>query len=174
MNVLVAYLSQTGNTKKVAEAIYSVIPTPKEMTRIEDITSLESYDLSFLGFPIQGWGGPDEPVTHFLTTHVKDRTIALFITHAAPEDAPPLQGWIQKFKDAAVGANIVGVFDCQGELAQQIKDAMLKHPNPENRAWAEADTSQGQPDATRLTRAKEFAREIMNTVTQEISIEKRD
>ena len=35
MKVLVAYMSQTGNTKKVAEAIYSVIPQPKEIKRVE-------------------------------------------------------------------------------------------------------------------------------------------
>lgn len=115
MKVLVAYMSQTGNTKKVAEAIYDTIPQPKEIKHVEDVTSLEGYDLSFLGFPMHGYG-PDKKVKNFLETHVKDRPIALFITHMAPESAPPLKGWIQKFSDAAVGANIVGVFDCQGQL----------------------------------------------------------
>lgn len=110
MKVLVAYMSRTGNTKKVAEAIYGTIPEPKEIRRVEDVTSLEGYDLSFLGFPIRAHG-PDEQAKTFLETHVKDRSIALFITHMAPEDFPPLQGWIQKFRDAAVGANIIGVFD---------------------------------------------------------------
>jgi menaquinone-dependent protoporphyrinogen IX oxidase len=109
MKVLVAYMSRTGNTKKVAEAIYGAIPQPKEMKRAEDVTSLEGYDLSFLGFPMHSFG-PDKPVKTFLETYVKDRAIALFITHMAPEDAPPLQGWIQKFSDAAVGANIIGIF----------------------------------------------------------------
>ena len=45
MKVLVAYMSQTGNTKKVAEAIYGAIPQPKEIKRVEDVTSLEGYDL---------------------------------------------------------------------------------------------------------------------------------
>ncbi len=160
MKVLIAYMSQTGNTKKVAEAIYGEIPAPKEIKRVEEVTSLEGYDLAFLGFPMHIFG-PDEQVVNFLKSHVKDRTIALFITHASPEDAPPLQGWIQKFKDAAVGANICGVFDCQGELSQQVKTAMLSHPDPQVRAWAQADESQGQPDATRLERARVFARETM-------------
>jgi len=49
VKVLVAYMSRTGNTKKVAEAIHGAIPQPKEIRRVEDVTSLEGYDLSFLG-----------------------------------------------------------------------------------------------------------------------------
>jgi flavodoxin len=150
-------MSQTGNTKKVAEAIYDVIPQPKEIKRIEDVTSLEGYDLSFLGFPMHNFG-PDKQVKTFLKTHVKCRTIALYITHMSPEDAPPLQGWIQKFRDASVGANIVGVFDCQGQASPLIK-TIMRIPFFFMR---QADTSQGQPDVARLERARTFANEIMN------------
>jgi len=161
MKVLVAYMSRTGNTKKVAEAIYGAIPQPKEIRRVEDVTSLEGYDLSFLGFPIHPQG-PDKQAKTFLETHVKDRSIALFITHAAPEDYSPLQEWIQKFRDAAEGANIIGVFDCQGQLSRLVKAIMWISPNPQLREWARADNSQGQPDTARLERAKAFANEIMN------------
>jgi flavodoxin len=156
MKVLVAYMSRTGNTKKVAEAIYSAIPEPKEIKRIEDVTSLEGYDLSFLGFPMHAYG-PDKPEKTFLETHVKNKTIALFITHMAPEDAPPLQGWIQKFSDAAAGANIIGVFDCQGQLNSRLLKIILRLRHP-----TRADNSQGQPDATRLERARTFAIETIN------------
>jgi flavodoxin len=154
-------MSQTGNTKKVAEAIYDAIRQQKEIMRIEDVTSLDGYDLSFLGFPMYAFG-PDEPVKAFLEKHVKDRTIALFVTHMSPEYNPALQGWVQKFKDAAAGANIVGVFSCQGQVCQEVKTRMLDHPNPQVRGWAQADTSQGQPDATRLERAKSFAKETID------------
>jgi len=157
MKVLVAYMSRTGNTKKIAEAIYDAIPQPKEIKRVEDVASLEGYDLSFLGFPMRALG-PDGKVKTFLKTHVKDRSIALFITHMAPEDAPPLQGWIQKFSDAAVGANIVGIFDCQGQLNSRLLKIIMRIILAFMR---EADTSQGQPDAARLERARTFANEIM-------------
>jgi flavodoxin len=161
MKVLVAYMSWTGNTQKVAEAIYDAIPQPKEIKRVEDVTSLEGYDLAFLGFPVHSFG-PDEPTKTFLETHVKDRAIALFITHMSPEHSPALQGIIQKFRDAAVGANIVGVFDCQGQACEEVKTFMLNSPSPLLRAAAQADSSQGQPDATRLERARTFANETMN------------
>jgi len=161
MKVLVAYMSWTGNTKKIAEAIYDAIPQPKEIKRVEDVTSLEGYDLAFLGFPVHSFG-PDEPTKTFLGTHVKDRAIALFITHMAPEHSPALQGIIQKFRDAAVGANIAGIFDCQGQACEEVKTFMLNSPSPLLRAAAQADSSQGQLDATRLERARTFANEIMN------------
>lgn len=160
MKILVAYKSQTGNTLKIAEAIYSVLPAPKEIKRIEDVASLEDYDFAFLGFPMHALG-PDETTINFLKTHAKDRAIALFITHASPEHAPPLPGWIQKFKYAAAGANLIGVFDCQGQLSEQVKTAMLNYPDPQLRAWAQNDNSQGQPDAARLEKARVFAKETM-------------
>lgn len=161
MKVLVAYMSQTGNTKKIAEAIYDAIPQPKEIKRVEDVTSLEGYDLSFLGFPIHGYG-PDKKARAFLETRVKDRAIALFVTHMAPEGTPLLQEWIQKFRDAAVGANIIGIFDCQGQVSRLIKTFMRLSLRSKERKWARLDSSQGQPDATRLERARTFANEIMN------------
>jgi flavodoxin len=159
MKVLVAYMSRTGNTRKIAEAIYGVIPEPKEIKRVEDVTSLEGYDLAFLGFPIHA-SGPDKNAKAFLETYVKDRSIALFITHAAPDGAPPVQGWIQKFKDAARGANIVGVFECQGQASRLIRTFMRINRNPQVRASARSN--QGQPDATRLERARTFANETIN------------
>ena len=51
MRILVAYMSVTGNTRKVAEAIYDVITEEKEIGELKDLESLEGYDLIFLGFP---------------------------------------------------------------------------------------------------------------------------
>jgi flavodoxin len=163
MKVLVAYMSQTGNTKKVAEAIYDAIPQPKEIKRVEEVTSLEGYDLTFLGFPMHDFG-PDEQAKVFLETHVKNKAIALFITHMSREGRPLTQGWVQKFSDAAVGANIVGVFDCQGQACQEILTTMLNSSNPMLHLAAQMDSSQGQPDATRLERAKAFANETLNNL----------
>ena len=87
MKLLVAYMSQTGNTAKVAQAIYDAIIAPKEIKRVEEVTSLEDYDLAFLGFPMHAFG-PDEPVINFLKTHVKDRTIALGHKKITVKDNP--------------------------------------------------------------------------------------
>jgi len=157
--VLVAYMSKTGNTKKVAEVIYDEIQGEKEIKTIEEVESLNSYDLAFLGFPIHAYG-PDKKARKFLETRTNGRKIALFITHASPEDWHELPEWLDKFNSAAAGSNIVGRFDCQGRLGKGIKFLMSIIPG-KVRTQAKGDESQGQPDATRLERARVFAREMM-------------
>jgi flavodoxin len=127
MRILVAYMSQTGNTKKVAEAIFDSVPQQKEIKHIGEVQSLDGYNLIFLGFPVHNFG-PDEQSANFLKLNTKNRNLALFITHAAPEGGPVVDDWVQKFADAAKEAIICGLFDCQGELSQQVKSVMLNHP----------------------------------------------
>ncbi len=160
MRVLVAYMSQTGNTKKVAESIFDEIKGEKEIKRLKEIKDMEGYDLAFLGFPIHGFG-PDKKAKKFLESQCKGKKIALFITHAAPENSKVVQEWLAKFKDAAFRATVVGMFDCQGQLAKHVKFVMSIHPDSKLRSWAKMDSSKGQPDATRLEKARVFAREVI-------------
>ena len=164
MRVLVAYMSSTGNTKKVAEAIYSQIDCEKEIKPIKEVQDIGAYDVSFLGFPTHGQG-PDKKVQKILARHCTNgRKVALFVTHAAPEDAPELPESIAGFKRAAAGASIVGLFDCQGELAKGVKAIMRISPNKQLRSWAKIDNSKGQPDQARLDKARAFAKETLSRV----------
>jgi len=85
MRVLVGYVSQTGNTKKVAEAIFGEIEGEKEIKKLDQIKNMKGYDLAFLGFPVRAFG-PDKKAKKFLQTQCRGKKIALFITHASPED----------------------------------------------------------------------------------------
>ncbi len=161
MRALVAYMSKTGNTKKVAEAIYETLDCEKEIMPIDQVVDISGYDLSFLGFPVQKMG-PDPKAVTVLQKHCQPgRNVALFITHAAPEDEPELPGWLEGFRNAAARANIVGMFDCQGQLAKGIKFIMSIVPDRKLRGMAKRDCSQGQPDAARLNRARAYAREVL-------------
>ncbi len=161
MKVLVAYLTKTGNTKKVAEAICEEIQEGKELKAIEAVASLDGYDLAFLGFPIHQMG-PDKKTAKWLQKHcVNGRKVVLFITHASPEDGADLPPMIDKFRQAARGADLVDLFHCQGEFAKGIKRFMSIWPNAKFRMWARMDNSQGQPDKTRIDRARAFARDVM-------------
>ena len=161
MKALVAYLSKTGNTKKVAKAIFEEISDEKEIKTIDEVVSIEDYDISFLGFPIHQMG-PDKKTAKLLEKHcVNGRNIVLFITHAAPEDSPDLPPMLDKFRQAACGANIVGMLNCQGELAKSIKLIMSIMPNAQLRLWAKQDNSKGQPDESRLERARAFSKNVM-------------
>ena len=160
MKTLVAYMSETGNTRKIAEAIFDGLDGEKELKPIAEVASLAGYDLAFLGFPIQQMG-PDKRAARLLARHCVDgRPVALFITHASPEDSPDLPSMLAKFRAAARGAHLVGLFDCQGALAPGIKRMMSIMPSARLRRWAREDSSQGQPDASRLARARLFAHSV--------------
>jgi len=45
MKFLIAFFSETGNTKKVAEAIYEAIPQEKDLSNIIQLKDLKGYDL---------------------------------------------------------------------------------------------------------------------------------
>jgi len=161
MKVLVAYQSVSGNTRRVAEAIYKEIRADKELKPLSDVKDLKDYDLSFIGFPIQAYG-PANEAKAFLEKKVAGKDIALFITHSAPEGEPQVQPWLAACKIAASSANIVGMFDCQGELAQNVADMMLGSKDPQLIAWAEQrNGTLGQPDGGRLKKARKFAKEII-------------
>jgi len=154
-------MSNTGNTKKVAEAIFEEIEDEKEIIPIGLVDSIDGYDITFLGFPIKQMG-PDKKTKKLLNKHcVNGRDVVLFITHAAPEDAPDLAPMLDKFRQEAAKAHIVDIFDCQGELSKTVKRIMSIMPNADLRRWAKEDNSFGQPDETRLERARVFAREVI-------------
>lgn len=86
--------------------------------------------------------------------------MALFVTHAAPEDLPELEAWLQSCREAAAGGDLVGLFNCQGQLAEPVRQAMLASGMPELVRFAEmADVAAGQPDESRLAAAADFARQ---------------
>jgi flavodoxin len=160
-------MSKTGNTRKVAEAIYEALDCETEIMPIGEVADIGAYDLSFLGFPTQRFG-PDPKTVSILQQHCRPgRDVALFVTHAAPEEAEELPEWLAAFRGAAAGANVVGMFDCQGRLARGVKLFMSIMPNPEVRAMARRDNSQGQPDSARLEKARAFARQMLERNSSE-------
>jgi len=161
MKVLVAYLSQTGNTRKVAEAIYDAIEAKKEIKLLGEVESLEGYDLAFIGFPIHA-SNPASDAKAFLDEKAKGRRVAVFVTHAAPEDHENVARYLENCRAVLADTDLVGMFDCQGEMADAIMEILSKSDNPRHRQFAEyAPQTKGQPDESRLEKARAFAREVM-------------
>lgn len=168
MTVLVTYMSVTGNTKKVAEAIYGEIEGVKEMKPIDQVKSLDEYELSFIGFPIYSFGVPPM-VKKFMDEKAKGKRVALFYTHASfsePKVIPESEGLLKNIhnnvREAAAGVVLVGTFDCRGELAENVAQRCLSSDDPKVQMFGKLrDMTVGHPDATELEAAKVFAQEML-------------
>ena len=68
MKALVTYYSETGNTEKLAQAIYDGAgKVEKKIVPVGEARDLEVYNLIFCGFPVQAHGVPAK-VESFLKT----------------------------------------------------------------------------------------------------------
>jgi flavodoxin len=161
MKVLVTYFSQTGNTKKIAEAIFEEIHTEKEIKPLKEVSNLEGYDFAFIGFPVHGFG-PTKNAADFIKKHAKDKKVALFVTHAMPPDMDMLQGLLNKCKKPANKADLVNFYDCQGELAEKVAQMLMKSGNPQMEQFGKMrDMTVGHPNAEEIENARIFARETI-------------
>lgn len=164
MKTLVTYFSQTGNTKKIAEAIYDEITGEKDIKEIKDVSDLEDYDLIFVGSPVMEFNIPKK-VTNFISNNVAGKNIAFFMTHAVPEGFEAIKSWTGSIEDFAASGNFLGTFECQGELAQPVMEMLESSDDPEMRGFAAmAAAGKGQPDEAHVQKAKEFAKEIQAKV----------
>ena len=166
MKILVAYMSVTGNTKRVAESIYDAITEEKEIKELKELDSLEGYDLTFIGFPIHDFGPPKQAKS-FIEKQADGKTLAMFVTHGAPETMEEVQQWLATCMKAADQADILGIFNCQGELADEILDFIKASNQPKLRSFAKfAHLAKGLPNEESLIKAREFARRIVQQKAQ--------
>src|SRR5512138_835413 len=82
MKALVTYSSQTGNTEKLARAIYDAIHLEKKLLPAKEVKDFQGYDIIFAGFPVHAHSVPAAflPVFKQLPPGQK---IALFCTHGS-------------------------------------------------------------------------------------------
>jgi flavodoxin len=164
MRIIVTFYSQTGNTRKVADAIFTEIAGEKELRPLQEVTSLDGYDLVFLGFPIIQFG-PPRVIRNFLTKYAAGKKVALFVTHASwdsDELRPALELWLSKCRSAASGSEVLGFFDCRGTLSESSAKLFLMSDIPEVQYFGSLQAqTKGHPDEKDLQRAKEFTRMII-------------
>jgi hypothetical protein len=169
MKILVTYWSQTGNTKKVAEAIFGAIPVAKAIQPMDKVDSLEGYDLAFIGFPVMQFGVP-AAAKKFIQMHSRGKSIALFVTHAMPSDSqdPQQQSMLLKELDKCVSAcfsaAIPRLFHCQGELSEKVSGELMASGIPMLMEFAAMRASTiGHPSAVELESAGVFAANVVET-----------
>ncbi len=156
---LVAYFTRTGNTRRIAEAIFEAIESEKEILTLDKVDHLSPYDLVFIGFPVQMHSVP-LPVEDFLKRLPAGKKIALFCTHGSLAGHRLSREALEYAAILASRAKILGMFSSRGKLSVQALDAL--HRSPEHQEWVEmAASAGGHPNAVDLEEARVFARQMI-------------
>lgn len=160
MKVLVTYYSETGNTEKVARAIYDGIEkAEKEILPIQETENVADYDLIFCGFPVHASSVPLKVET-FLRSVPEGKKMAVFATHGS---LPRGQLAVAAFDYAASllsNAKVMGTFGCRGKVRSSLLEQLMK--KPEHKGWVEeAQSASRHPDEADLEDAKGFAKQMV-------------
>ena len=160
MKKIVLYTSQTGNTKKVGDAIAEQLGC--ESLNFRDFEGeIDDYDFIALGFYVDK-GEAEAKFMRFLRK-IHGKKLGVFMTLGAEPDGEHSRKCLDSFEEGlnANGNEIVREFACQGAIDPNLLETMRKmassgnspHPiTPERLArWAEAAK---HPDEKDLADAK--------------------
>lgn len=163
---LVVYLSLTGNTRKIAEAIYSSLDGDKTMKSVDDIQDQElaQVKLIFIGFPVHSHSVPFK-IENLIEKIPEEKQIALFSTHGSLTGSRLSHEALEHAVVLAKNTKVLGTFTCRGEVSLTILESLSK--SPEHKAWTEmAASARSHPDEGDLEDARSFAR-WMQTLSQQ-------
>jgi flavodoxin len=162
MKTLIVYASQTGNTKKMAEAVYNVITGEKTISPVSEAPDPAGFDLVVLGFWLMA-GNPDPKSSEFLAK-LDAAKVFLFATHGAVAGSDHAVGAMAHAKSLAPSANVVGTCSCQGEVNPAfLEKALKKDPPP---PWIDdAPKAVGHPDPYDINQLVETIKAVLPEYT---------
>jgi len=145
MKSLVVYSSKSGNTRKLAEAVYAYLSGEKDIAAVADAPDPAEYSFVASGFWVKD-GQPDPDAQAFLAKLHKEQDVYLFASHGAAVGSAQAEEAMKKARELAGQAHVRATFSCPGEVdAQTLAAAASKNPPP---AWfADAPAAKGHPDA---------------------------
>lgn len=159
MQVLVTYYTQTGNTEKVARAVYEAVGGKKEIMAVSDVKNVAGYDVIFCGFPVHAHSVPAK-MAFFIERLPDGQKVAFFCTHGSLRGGPLPRQALEHAAGLAGKLKILGSFACRGKVSEKIIEALMA--KPEHRAWAEeARGAVLHPDENDLADARAFAKQVM-------------
>jgi len=153
--ILVTYLSLTGNTKKIAEAIFETLEGEKKISPVGQVQDLNSYSLIFIGFPVHSHSVPFK-VEKFIKNIPQTKKIALFCTHGSLSGGRLSREALEHATTLATKTLLLGTFSCRGKISHQAMEVLSR--SPEHKAWLEmAASARTHPDESDLEDARSFA-----------------
>jgi flavodoxin len=143
MKSLVVYSSQTGNTRKLAQAVFEALPGEKALYPVDEALDPSDYDFIAVGFWFMQ-GKPDPKSAEFLG-RIGKKQLFLFATHAAATGSDHAIHGMEMAKSLAAESDLRGTYSCQGEASSKILEKASKKPQPP--VWlAEAPDAVGHPN----------------------------
>lgn len=171
MKILIAFFSQTGNTRKLAGALYEELAAGNQVDLAPiDVTGPDAagaYDLVFVGSPCHA-GDLSAQAKSFLAGLPQQGTFKLagFITHASSAyERAGFEKCIASFETISGAKRIpfLGCFDCQGYLSPDIQPYVKKARKVSDDEWnAIIEKMTGRPNAEDEKDARLFARSVID------------
>lgn len=180
MKVLVAYYSETGNTEKIARAIYEEVSKDHEahLKKIKEVTvdTLNSYELVFLGSACHSTdlAPPVKRILDALPVSARFK-LAGFFTHSVPslEDSARARNLFNRWAGKCIVSfekvskekqiDFKGYFNCQGVPSPPIQEFIKKEVIVSADEWeAYMEEVRKHPSIEDLQKAKGFAREVLS------------
>jgi flavodoxin len=143
MKSLVVYSSQTGNTRKLAEAVFEMLPDDKTLYPVDEAPDPSDYGLIAVGFWLMG-GKPDPKSSEYLGK-IGKKPLFLFATHGAGAGSDHAINGMEVAKSMAPESDIRGTYSCQGEVNPKVLKKASQKPEPP--VWlADAPDADGHPN----------------------------
>jgi len=164
MKIAVIFSSITGNTKKVAEAIYSILPEEKFIFQNPNIECLEKFDVILIGY----WCYRCfmDPLSLALLKKITGKKVGAFGTAGVYPNSQAGIKCSERVKEAISSKNIfIGEFLCQGKIPEERtkKRMMLPKDNPhylDVEGLKRHIESRNHPNEVDLENAKKFFLEV--------------
>lgn len=164
MKLLIAYSSRTGNTKKVAEALYEAAPEGSVLANMNDHPNPNDFALIFAGYWVDR-GVPDAKAKAFLRTLTKKKVVLFQTLGADPKSDHAYTVFANAGTYLSEGNQVVGVFATQGAVDPALVEMMRHMPagSAHNSPQMEATVKEAarHPDEEDLNRAKAYMRSVI-------------
>ena len=172
MRTQVLYKSRTGNTEKLAKAIFEAIPGKnKDIAPFQGQTDYDMGDIYFIGF----WtdrGSASMDVLDYLGS-LQGKRIALFGTCGmgqSPDYYKKIEDNIRVFIED--DNEYMEAYICQGKMPMTVREKYEHMKNSSNKKQVEAmiqkfDMAMLHPDEQDLQGARKFVKEVFEKIEKE-------
>lgn len=163
MKALVTYYSNSGNTEKVAKGLFEGLKAKeKAIVKVEDVESVEEYDVIFCGFPVIEHSVPAK-VQSFIKSIPAGSKVAFFATHGVHREGIKAKTAFETAGALLKSSTNLGTFGVRGKVEDDVMESLGKRL--EHQSWVEeAASAANHPNEEDLKDAADFANKMLEKV----------